>query len=657
MANELNVTLDTGQENYQMLKCKQNDIRTLVATLLDKGSPFSFTGYTGININVKKPDNTVYIQTLVPNSFTLTGNILSVELAQDITRVAGQVDLEIEIKFGSGGITTFTFSLDVIASVIVDGATVSENTKNLLEMIRNAWTPISNSPKGTYATLSALQTAFPNGDSNVYVVVADGKWYYWNGTTWTSGGLYQSTGIADDSINTSKRTILGEYGELITISPFNIDSINKVLELPQSMIVSRKNVYNISGTFDLSLCFAKGAYIFFNKTSKTLDFKSALTGDTNDLSSVTEDEIYLGTFWNPNNSTGLQITINGNQNFTIDGNPYHGCYINRTRKGEYGFLNCYYPFDIDFINKKIIFDVRGKNNITWANGNYDFSSSITSIDLSTGDTDCTGWLFFNTTSKQFNFVNVPVNSKDDEILLGVIWGTSFGKKPYLNSVGGFTIDGMSNGYTRKLEGKEGNFLGDSITAGVNTSKPYHQWLPQLNGFQTINNYGIGGTCISTGETNDFLSRYSNMDANADVILVFGGTNDWGHSHTLGDISSTDNSTFYGALKTLCEGLINMYSTKAIGFITPLQRNVNYFPADNCANGQINNKNGNTLEQFVQAVKDVCAIYSIPVLDLYHNCFYGGSDTIKTQILTDGLHPNDLGHKILARKISSFINTI
>jgi lysophospholipase L1-like esterase len=59
---------------------------------------------------------------------------------------------------------------------------------------------VTGSPKGTYATLSALQTAFPTGTTGVYVVTTDGKWYYWNSSAWTAGGTYQSTGIADKSI-------------------------------------------------------------------------------------------------------------------------------------------------------------------------------------------------------------------------------------------------------------------------------------------------------------------------------------------------------------------------------------------------------------------------------------------------------------------------
>jgi hypothetical protein len=58
----------------------------------------------------------------------------------------------------------------------------------------------SGSPKGIYATLVALQTAFPTGTTGAYLVTADGKWYYWNVSAWIAGGMYQSTGIADGVI-------------------------------------------------------------------------------------------------------------------------------------------------------------------------------------------------------------------------------------------------------------------------------------------------------------------------------------------------------------------------------------------------------------------------------------------------------------------------
>jgi len=58
----------------------------------------------------------------------------------------------------------------------------------------------SGSPKGTYETQSLLASTFPTGNANTYVVTADGNWYYWNGTIWAAGGVYQSSGLADKSV-------------------------------------------------------------------------------------------------------------------------------------------------------------------------------------------------------------------------------------------------------------------------------------------------------------------------------------------------------------------------------------------------------------------------------------------------------------------------
>lgn len=84
-------------------------------------------------------------------------------------------------------------------------------TKAEVSAVDTKITNIGNaSPKGTYATLSALQTAFPTGTTGIYLVTADGKWHYWNGSAWTAGGVYQSTGIADNSLTPLKTTFL-EY--------------------------------------------------------------------------------------------------------------------------------------------------------------------------------------------------------------------------------------------------------------------------------------------------------------------------------------------------------------------------------------------------------------------------------------------------------------
>lgn len=53
------------------------------------------------------------------------------------------------------------------------------------------------SPKGGFPTLSALQAAYPNGAEGIYLVSADSHWYYWNGSSWTDGGVYQAMPWSD----------------------------------------------------------------------------------------------------------------------------------------------------------------------------------------------------------------------------------------------------------------------------------------------------------------------------------------------------------------------------------------------------------------------------------------------------------------------------
>lgn len=58
----------------------------------------------------------------------------------------------------------------------------------------------SGTPRTTYATLALLQAGIPLGNIYSYVCT-DGLRYYWNGSGWVSGGVYQSTGISSKSVN------------------------------------------------------------------------------------------------------------------------------------------------------------------------------------------------------------------------------------------------------------------------------------------------------------------------------------------------------------------------------------------------------------------------------------------------------------------------
>lgn len=76
----------------------------------------------------------------------------------------------------------------------------------------------SGTPAGVYATLADLTSADPD-HSKIYVVVADGKWYYYN-SGWTAGGTYQSQGIGKDIEWTN------ETANLLDLQNISVSNVN-----------------------------------------------------------------------------------------------------------------------------------------------------------------------------------------------------------------------------------------------------------------------------------------------------------------------------------------------------------------------------------------------------------------------------------------------
>ncbi len=210
-----------------------------------------------------------------------------------------------------------------------------------------------------------------------------------------------------------------------------------------------------------------------------------------------------------------------------------------------------------------------------------------------------------------------------------------------------------------LKGKICNFLGDSITWGVGATTPedvYHAVFAKKNNVGLVRNYGISGTRVAdcydeNGVLDDkfgssFVARFEFMDDDADIICVFGGTNDYGHgTPDFGTMESRDRTSFYGALHYLASGLIEKYPDKFIMFMTPLHRTDENLPGPA----------GRPLIDYSRAIKEVCEYYSIPVLDLYANAgIYCDSAKHRKQWATDGLHPNDNGYEKIASLLTGFL---
>lgn len=215
----------------------------------------------------------------------------------------------------------------------------------------------------------------------------------------------------------------------------------------------------------------------------------------------------------------------------------------------------------------------------------------------------------------------------------------------------------------ELKGTKINFLGDSITEGAGTSAPDRMFtmLIEREYGAICQNYGIGGTRIARQKTpteekwdRDFISRVPEMDNDADIVVVFGGTNDFGHGDApLGTMDDRTPYTFYGALHCLYTALTEKYPDVPVVILTPLHRLNEDSPKGDNKPAPVG-----TLKEYVNIIREVAEYYSLPVLDLFKESgLQPKIPVIQQKYVPDGLHPNDDGNAILAHKIARFLETL
>lgn len=204
----------------------------------------------------------------------------------------------------------------------------------------------------------------------------------------------------------------------------------------------------------------------------------------------------------------------------------------------------------------------------------------------------------------------------------------------------------------EIKGLVINFLGDSITEGCGTTGPekvFHQLIKNEYGLKDAYNYGLGGTRIArqvvpvkekTRYDLNFELRADTMQKNADAIVVFGGTNDYGHGDApFGTIDSNDIYTFCGAVNSLITKLHKDFPKAKIIFMTPIHRLRQDKPSF---------PDGKILKDYVDALITICNKREIDVIDLFK---INPLNPMDKNIIPDGLHPNNNGHKILSKVIA------
>lgn len=216
-----------------------------------------------------------------------------------------------------------------------------------------------------------------------------------------------------------------------------------------------------------------------------------------------------------------------------------------------------------------------------------------------------------------------------------------------------------------------NFLGDSITEGVGVENPanrYDNRIAQMCELSATNVYAISGTRLahqihpSEKPRYDlcFCGRAYDMDASADMVVVYGGVNDYIHGDApFGEIGDTTPATFCGGVYFLMNFLRETYGDKPIIFMTPakmfLRREVDYREVS-CHAKKL--PGGKPLIDYVEVIMNTAKQFGVYTLNLYNDLGFDPHNPEDFEKYTvDGLHFNDNGHEKLANTLKNFIESI
>jgi len=183
-------------------------------------------------------------------------------------------------------------------------------------------------------------------------------------------------------------------------------------------------------------------------------------------------------------------------------------------------------------------------------------------------------------------------------------------------------------------------IGDSITYS-NTYAAVLDSLPEI----VVNNYGMSATQVAGLADHSFVNRTKNMKFKSDIILIFGGTNDYmgkdAMCNPLGMPDSDDITTFFGAYNTMIKNIKKNNPKSRIILVTPIKRL--YWDEPNAY--------GLNLSHYALATQMVANSHNLECIDLFNiqNCDFTGTDK-----LLDGIHPNASGHVSIASTIYQYL---
>lgn len=223
----------------------------------------------------------------------------------------------------------------------------------------------------------------------------------------------------------------------------------------------------------------------------------------------------------------------------------------------------------------------------------------------------------------------------------------------------------------KLEGKIIDFLGDSITEGVGVkdraNNRFDNLMKKKYNLKAVYNYGVGGSRLahqsvpSEKPRHDlcFCGRVYDINPEADIIVVYGGVNDYFHGDApVGKPDDKTPATFYGAVEFLMHYIKTNFPGKTVVFLTPAHFGRADVFEERPSPRPMKKPDALPLAGYADIIIEKAAKYSYPILNMSEKLGIDPrieSDRVK--YTSDGLHFNDAGHAVIADCIGAFLESL
>ncbi|WP_439874863.1 GDSL-type esterase/lipase family protein [Bacillus mycoides] len=695
------ITVDTQKSiNHSNIEFSQNNlnISELIFNITEDEKEFPLNDTDKIIVYFKKPDKTVVFQDKEIELLDKAKGKIKVLLTSQTLVKSGEVNGEISIERVEKGtkkrVSTYGFSFKVRSSIASNDSIESTNEFQVFDKIletgevlkgvnvpaliesekvateaKEATFQLSNkvevlsgnkadksyvdekvssiasgSPKAVYATLNDLNTAKPTGDSNVYVVSADGKWYYWNKMMWTAGGVYQSTSIGDRSVSKVK------------LSSDLSAKIDEIDEMKYDMFLGSSDNKNFGLLTISDADWYKPESSFIDPCTNDyligLGVKNWVHLDTDEFNNLTSGKGYRDIFYKLKyensisgkyfqtifylySETGVISDFKLTDTFVSTGTGF--AIVTPTEVSAQlvpGYTNLWK------VRKSGLIPSGGHKEI-WIGSSFGSDALPKAPDMSVGG--FYGKVFNTKQDGKDGFItakpNIPGPIKQNTEDISQL------QKDIKHKWNGKRIVGHGD----SIMWYDGNKYPDGTT-----SVGYLTNMNKKIGFSSMLNKGVSGACIAQNQDEyaDICDVVKTVDYTLyDIVIIAGGTNDFGRAVPLGVLgnSSTttfDRTTFYGAYREIVEYILSKNPTIQIVLFTPLKRK------------NFDNKNGAScvLGDYAKAINNIGELYSLPVIDLY-SLSGVNKNTLSTYTIDD-LHLNNPGYERVTKNIIvPFLETV